>query len=457
MENSITLVDKNEFISEVESFIEKSVNAANSAVSSIVVVTYWNVGRMIVEEEQNGKSRAEYGKQIIQQLSERLTRKYGNNYSKRNLQYYRKFYQCFNDLEIVNTCVHNLNWSHFRRLLSVTSDDARIWYTKEACEQMWSVRTLDRNIATQYYERLLLSPKKDAVIAEMKSKTASYKDSKFELIKNPVIAEFLGFQNNDYSESQLESAILTHIRDFLMELGKGFAFVARQQHIVTESEDYFIDLVFYNIELKCYVLIDLKLGKITHQDVGQMDMYIRMYDELKKKEDDNPTIGIVLCSKTDEDIAKYSILHDSNQIFMAKYMPYMPTQEELKNEIEKYFKEKNIEINLKYIDPSYQVRASVTTAADSIYCERLGNNAVHAAMAGKTKLVIGLVHDKFVHLPIKMVTKHRNAVDPEGSLWRDALDATGQPIHMINDMEKARSKMAEAIAEAKRKPSEQKK
>lgn len=335
MENSVTLVDKNEFINEVESFIEKSVNAANSAVSSIIVVTYWNVGRMIVEEEQNGKSRAEYGKQIIQQLSERLTRKYGNNYSKRNLQYYRKFYQCFNDLEIVNTCVHNLNWSHFRRLLSVTSDDARIWYTKEACEQMWSVRTLDRNIATQYYERLLLSPKKDAVIAEMKSKTASYKDSKFELIKNPVIAEFLGFQNNDYSESQLESAILTHIRDFLMELGKGFAFVARQQHIVTESEDYFIDLVFYNIELKCYVLIDLKLGKITHQDVGQMDMYIRMYDELKKKEDDNPTIGIVLCSKTDEDIAKYSILHDSNQIFMAKYMPYMPTQEELKNEIEK--------------------------------------------------------------------------------------------------------------------------
>ena len=297
MENSVTLVDKNEFISEVESFIEKSVNAANSAVSSIVVVTYWNVGRMIVEEEQNGKSRAEYGKQIIQQLSERLTRKYGNNYSKRNLQYYRKFYQCFNDLEIVNTCVHNLNWSHFRRLLSVTSDDARIWYTKEACEQMWSVRTLDRNIATQYYERLLLSPKKDAVIAEMKSKTASYKDSKFELIKNPVIAEFLGFQNNDYSESQLESAILTHIRDFLMELGKGFAFVARQQHIVTESEDYFIDLVFYNIELKCYVLIDLKLGKITHQDVGQMDMYIRMYDELKKKEDDNPTIGIVYVQK----------------------------------------------------------------------------------------------------------------------------------------------------------------
>ena len=206
---------------------------------------------------------------------------------------------------------------------------------KEANEQMWSVRTLDRNISTQYYERLLLSPKKEKVIAEMKQKTSSFTTSQFEMIKSPVIAEFLGFTANDYSESELENAILTHIRDFLMEMVKGFAFVARQQHIVTETEDYYIDLVFYNIELKCYVLIDLKLGKITHQDVGQMDMYIRMYDDLKRKSDDNPTIGIVLCSKTDEDIARYSILHDSKQIFMAKYMPYMPTEKELKFEIEK--------------------------------------------------------------------------------------------------------------------------
>ena len=169
----------------------------------------------------------------------------------------------------------------------------------------------------------------------MKQKTSSFTTSQFEMIKSPVIAEFLGFTANDYSESELENAILTHIRDFLMEMVKGFAFVARQQHIVTETEDYYIDLVFYNIELKCYVLIDLKLGKITHQDVGQMDMYIRMYDDLKRKSDDNPTIGIVLCSKTDEDIARYSILHDSKQIFMAKYMPYMPTEKELKFEIEK--------------------------------------------------------------------------------------------------------------------------
>lgn len=197
------------------------------------------------------------------------------------------------------------------------------------------MRTLDRNIGTQYYERLLLSPKKENVIAEMKEKTKTFKSSQFELLKSPVIAEFLGFSSNDYSETQLESAILNHIRDFLMEMGKGFAFVARQQHIVTETDDYFIDLVFYNIELKCYVLIDLKIGKITHQDIGQMDMYIRMYDDLKKKSDDNPTIGIVLCSETDSTIARYSVLHDSNQIFMAKYMPYMPTQDELKLEIEK--------------------------------------------------------------------------------------------------------------------------
>lgn len=302
--DSMGISTENDFVTEIESFIEKSRNAANSAVSSIIVATYWNIGRMIVEEEQNGENRAKYGEQIIQLLSEKLTRKYGNSYSKRNLQYFRKFYQCFNDFEIVNTCVHNLNWSHFRRLLYVANDNARIWYAKEACEQMWSVRTLDRNVATQYYERLLISPKKEAVVEEMKRKTASFKDSRFELIKNPVIAEFLGFQDIDYSETQLEEAIITHIRDFLMEMGKGFSFVARQQHIVTESEDYFIDLVFYNIELK-------------------------------KKADDNPTIGSVLCSKTDEDIARYSILHDSNQIFMAKYMPYMPTQEELKNEIER--------------------------------------------------------------------------------------------------------------------------
>ena len=180
------------------------------------------------------------------------------------------------------------------------------------------------------------SPKKDAVINEMLQKTAESQENKFELLKSPIVAEFLGFKNEDsYIESDLESAILTHIRDFLMEMGKGFAFVARQQHIVTETEDYFIDLVFYNIELKCYVLIDLKMGKITHQDVGQIDMYVRMYDELKCKEGDNPTLGILLCAETDEDIARYSVLHDNDRLFMSKYLTYLPTKEQLKAEIER--------------------------------------------------------------------------------------------------------------------------
>jgi predicted nuclease of restriction endonuclease-like (RecB) superfamily len=334
MEKEIKILE-NDFVNHVDSFIQNAISSANSAVSSIIVSTYWNIGKSIVEQEQKGENRASYGEKIIELLSERLVKKYGNSYNKRNLQYFRKFYLNFKDFEIVNTCVHNLTWSHFRRLLSVADENARLWYLKEANEQMWSVRTLDRNIGTQYYERLLLSPKKENVIAEMKEKTKTFKSSQFELLKSPVIAEFLGFSSNDYSETQLESAILNHIRDFLMEMGKGFAFVARQQHIVTETDDYFIDLVFYNIELKCYVLIDLKIGKITHQDVGQMDMYIRMYDDLKKKSNDNPTIGIVLCSETDSAIARYSVLHDSNQIFMAKYMPYMPTQDELKLEIEK--------------------------------------------------------------------------------------------------------------------------
>lgn len=236
----------------------------------------------------------------------------------------------------MNSCVHNLTWTHFRSLLRVSDEDARVWYMSEAAHENWNVRMLDRNISTQYYYRLLQSPKKEAVIAEMKQKSTQLSKTQFELVKSPVVAEFLGFKNEgSYLESDLESAILSHIRDFLMEMGRGFAFVARQQHIVTETEDYFIDLVFYNIELKCYVLVDLKMGKITHQDVGQIDMYVRMYDDLKRTPGDNPTIGILLCSETDEDIARYSVLHDNNRLFMSKYLTYLPTKEQLKQEIER--------------------------------------------------------------------------------------------------------------------------
>jgi predicted nuclease of restriction endonuclease-like (RecB) superfamily len=217
----------------------------------------------------------------------------------------------------------------------VNDEVARSWYEKEAYEQTWSVRTLQRNIDTQYYYRLLKSQKKDLVEQEMIEKTSDYQNDKLEFIKNPVIAEFLGLSSNtDFTETDLEKCIISNMQKFLMELGKGYAFVARQQHIRTEKEDYYIDLVFYNYILKCFVLIDLKTDRITHQDVGQMDMYIRMYDELKKASDDNPTLGIVMSTETDEDIARYSILHGNEQLFATKYKLYLPTEEELREEIE---------------------------------------------------------------------------------------------------------------------------
>ena len=219
--------------------------------------------------------------------------------------------------------------------MQVHDEVARKWYEKEAYEQTWSVRTLQRNIDTQYYYRLLQSGEKESVMQEMLEKNYNYQQDKFEFIKNPVVVEFLGLTPDaSFNETDLETSIISNLQKFLMELGKGYAFVARQQHIHTEKQDYFIDLVFYNYILKCFVLIDLKTSRITHQDVGQMDMYIRMYDELKKSADDNPTLGIVLCSQTDEDIARYSILHGNEQLFASKYKLYLPTEEELREEIE---------------------------------------------------------------------------------------------------------------------------
>lgn len=334
IENSV--VEYQTAITDIRQIIASGQKDAYMAASKAMVHTYWQIGKRIVEQEQKGKERAEYGTALISVLAEELTKEFGKSYSKRNLHYFRKFYLAFSDEKIVNACVHNLNWTHFRSLLRVSDENARLWYMDEAAKEGWSARTLDRNIGTQYYYRLLQSPKKEKVIAEMQGKTAEYQKDKYELIKNPVMAEFLGFRTEDsFAESDLESAILSHIRDFLMEMGKGFAFVARQQHIVTDTEDYFIDLVFYNIELKCYVLIDLKIGKITHQDVGQIDMYVRMYDEIKCKEGDNPTLGILLCSETDEDISRYSVLHDNDRLFMSKYMTYLPTKEQLRIEIER--------------------------------------------------------------------------------------------------------------------------
>ena len=224
---------------------------------------------------------------------------------------------------------------NYRILLQVKDEVARNWYEKEAYEQTWSVRTLQRNINTQYYYRILQSQNRELVEQEMLEKTKEFQNDKLEFIKNPVIAEFLGLSSNiSFTETELETCIISNIQSFLMELGKGYAFVARQQHIKTEKEDYFIDLVFYNYLMKCFVLVDLKTGKITHQDVGQMDMYVRMYDELKKSADDNPTLGVVMCTETDEDIARYSVLHGNEQLFATKYKLYLPSEQELREEIE---------------------------------------------------------------------------------------------------------------------------
>ena len=274
---------------------------------------------------------------VIKQLSAELTKLYGKGFTKTNLYNFYSFYKCFPEIfhSLSGKSPRVLSWTHYRCLIQVKDEEARSWYEKEAYEQTWSVRTLQRNINTQYCRRILQSQNKELVEKEMQEKTADFQNDKLEFIKNPVIAEFLGLSTNtDLTETELETSIISNIQKFLMELGKGYAFVARQQHIKTEKEDYFIDLVFYNYILKCFVLIDLKTDKITHQDVGQMDMYIRMYDELKKGADDNPTLGIMLCTETDEDIARYSILHGNEQLFASKYKLYLPTEEELRNEIE---------------------------------------------------------------------------------------------------------------------------
>lgn len=327
--------DERHCVDHIKRLIESARQKSYAAINAAMLDTYWQIGRRIVEQEQQGKSRADYGSRLLSLLSEELTAAYGKGFSTRNLWYYRQFYTLLPEWEKVNTRVQNLTWSHIRTLLRVTDEEARTWYLNEAAQQTWSVRTLDRNIASQYYHRLLQSPRKEAVISEMKSLTSAYEQDKREFIKNPVVAEFLGLMpNTDFTESGLENAILTHIQKFLMEMGKGYAFVARQQHISTDAGDYFIDLVFYNYILKCFLLIDLKTSQITHQDVGQMDMYVRMYDDLKRTEGDNPTIGLILCSETSRDIARYSVLHESPQLFAAKYLTYLPSEEELRKEIE---------------------------------------------------------------------------------------------------------------------------
>ncbi len=319
--------------------IEDARVRAYRQVNENLVRRNWELGQIIAEEELNGQDRAQYGASVIKELSTRLTATYGKGFSKSYLYSFVQFYKTHPSIfqSAIGNSVKLLSWTHYYVLTQELNDDARQWYEAEAASQNWNVRTLQRNISSQYYHRLLASQRKDLVKKEMLRLTAPLQSpDPTEFIKKPVVGEFLGFTaDSSFRETDLEQSIIDNLEKFLLELGKGFAFVARQQHIHTEKEDYYIDLVFYNIYLKCYVLIDLKTSKIRHQDVGQMDMYVRMYDQLKRTEGDNPTIGILLCEDTDEDIARFSVLHDNDHMFASKYMTYMPTAEQLRAEIER--------------------------------------------------------------------------------------------------------------------------
>ena len=342
-------MSQNELFHDACVIIEQAQRWAYQAVNETLIKRNWLLGMRIQHEVLNDQ-RAEYGEQVVKNLSVQLVGRYDKSFSERNLYHFIDFYKLFPELFhavsgklLENTNIMNslrskspirLSWTHYRIILQETTADGRTWYENEAAKEMWSTRTLQRNVSSQYYHRLLQSQDKAVVRNEMKELTKPLQD-KLEYFKSPVIAEFLGFKNNtDYTESNLEQSIIDHLIPFLMELGKGFAFVDRQKHIHTEKEDYYIDLVFYNYHLRCFVLIDLKTTKLSYQDVGQMDMYVKMYDELVCPEGHNPTIGMLLCAETDEDVAHYSVLNSNDQLYAAKYLTYMPTQEELRREIE---------------------------------------------------------------------------------------------------------------------------
>ena len=365
-----------DFVADLRAIVSTARNMSFRAANLMQVACNWLLGWRIVEQEQQGKARADYGKHIIEDASEMLTAEFGKGFTPTVLRNFRKFYLVFPDLQIrqalpiqfadvinqiqqpmvaksekiqkqqskVAKCssielpfFSQLSWMHYESLMRVADTEARLWYMQEAASQQWDYRTLKRNIASQYYYRLMQTPKakRSAVVKEMKRLTADYQKERSEFIKNPLIAEFLGVnQEALLTESTLENAILNHLQKFLMEMGKGYAFVGRQQHIHTEDDDYYIDLVFYNYILKCFVLIDLKTRKISYEDVGQMDMYLKLYDTYKKTEGDNPTIGIILCSDTNADVARFSTLATNKRMYAAKYLTYIPSKEVLAREIE---------------------------------------------------------------------------------------------------------------------------
>ena len=326
-----------ELYQQIHGILHAARQQSYRAVNTAMVEAYWQIGRRIVEHEQGGEARAAYGQGVLAALAARLTEDFGKGFTTANLRNFRQFYLTFTDEQIRYALRSNLTWTHLRQLMRIDKLDARNWYMHEASQQGWSARALDRQIATLYYERLLSSQDKAALRQEASSLIAAQTPADpRDFIRDPYILEFIDAQPGaTLFESELETGLIQQLQAFLLELGKGFAFVARQKHLRVENEDCFIDLVFYNYLLKCFVLIDLKIGKLAHQDVGQMDMYVRVFEEQYRAEGDNPTLGLILCSERNEAVAKYSLLADSQQLFASRYRPFLPSEAELQAELQR--------------------------------------------------------------------------------------------------------------------------
>ena len=333
MDYSNTMQLEKSFIADIKTIFVAARQKAYAAINYAMVQAYWHVGKRIFEEDQQGKEKATYGDALLKELSKSLTKELGKGFSYANLRNFRQFYLTYPDEKICYTVCSKLNWSQNRLIMRVENPKAREYYLYETIAHNLSVRELERNINSFYYERLLSSQQKKEVIEDSRHLE---KQSPADFIKDPYVFEFLNIpQPHIANEKEIEAALIDNLQQFLLELGKGFSFVGRQFRISTETTHFFIDLVFYNYILKCFVLFDIKTSKLTHQDTGQMDMYINMFDDLKRSEGDSPTIGIILCSQKDETVVKYSILKDNEQLFAAKYRLYLPSEEELIAEIER--------------------------------------------------------------------------------------------------------------------------
>jgi predicted nuclease of restriction endonuclease-like (RecB) superfamily len=337
--NEMKQLINNHIIEDIRNLLINSRVQLQQTINSVMVQTYWHIGKIIVEDEQKGELRAEYGKKQLEQISKTLSEEFGKGFDARNLRNMRQFYLTFPIWNAVST---KLSWTHYRVVMRIENQNAREWYIKETIENNWSVRALERQISTLYYERLLSSRDKAPVIQEASEKTNLLQMDIKNYLRDPYILDFLNLPTASVVESTIEQGLIDNLQHFLLELGRGFAFVSRQQRLSVEEQDFYIDLVFYNFKLKCFLLIDLKLGRLTHQDVGQMDTYVRIYDKFHKSEDDNPTIGLILCSEPSQAVAKYSVLSDSKQLFSSKYLPFLPTEEELKLEL---LRERNLIAN----------------------------------------------------------------------------------------------------------------